>query len=179
MGCDLDKYRRKLRWEKRIPYLCAENAAIGFNRAEAISRDWWLEWDEAQTDSDWLWLNGGFVLSEYIPPSPSIYSSLRVQPSAVREIQIVLYGSPVPLFYGEGIPWSVQASCVLTVFDLAPPALTAIVYATTRILGPNVTDFWQFGGWSWFFPPSPLQPPINGRAILTPLDACHQCQSGP
>jgi len=178
MACDLDKHRRRIRWEKRIRHLCQERASIGFNRAEAISKEWWLEFDEAQTDSDWLWLDGGFVLTEYIPPSPGIYSHLRVNPTPLREIQVTLFGSPVALFYGEGIPWSVQASCVLTVLDIAPPAIEAMVFATTRILGPNVTDFWQFGGWSWFFPPSPLQPPINGRAILTPLDACHQCTPG-
>lgn len=178
MACDLDKYRRRIKWEKRIPYLCAENASIGFNRAESISRDWWLEWDEAQTDSDWLWLDGGFLLTEYIPPSPSDYSILRCNPSALREIEVLIYGYPYAQEYQGGRFYSVLMVCVLTVFAGIPPVPDKIVKGVDLILGPNVTDFWQVAGWASFFPPSPLPPPINGRAILTPLDACHQCASG-
>lgn len=175
MACDLAVNRRRVKWE----YLNKENALckaqFGFLLDGTLARQFWFEFEQEQTNPDWTWLNGGFVLDNRDPLNPRFTGEwVWTGTNPAFEIALNIEGSNYPL---PGFPPAENLTMRLESSILRPVGINPGFFVSQQLSSPVANNTaWRFTAYEDVLGTG-LAPP-EGAARCTPLMACNECESG-
>ncbi|GAG73190.1 unnamed protein product [marine sediment metagenome] len=177
MPCDLETQRRRIKWE----YLNSQNAPClsewGFSLSGSQAKEYWCEFDVAQSDPLWTWMDGGHLLSRINPPILDATGELEFRTGiGGGEIATLKLEGFNEIQEGEFAGFTVAATFL---FNFVPPATPGnVLFEDTRVvLAPQNNLQWPFPNLVQTFPNPDVQPFPRPTGILrvTPLKACHTC----
>lgn len=177
MGCDLQKYRRRRRWEKSLSALAPESVAKGFNQAEACSLECWVEWDSIPIIGAWTFLDQCQLITHRTPAPPNTIDYAKLIQGGNAYVTLQGFGGNNVLFNSLGEPYNVflQLRACLVSGSSQPPDFTE-QFSNLYLLGPSVVDEYRFAVWQARFNGVSIPADI-GPASVYQLAACHDCSN--
>lgn len=179
MACDLTENQKRIGWQKEEPGNAPCACQLGFQFDGSLSNEYWVEWDQNQTDSKWAFLDGGNKVTQkdFIsgPGCRYLFGSLL----GGESIAVVLFGSNYPIALPPAVPESgfYTVRFFLRVASLHPsdPLQSRIEDGETYELWPgnNIKPNVTISKQTW--PISGGPPTVIGEATLTPLKCDNVC----
>lgn len=177
MACDLEKWRRKLLWERDILALSSEKGGIGFREAYLPSRQVWLEWDDETFPEFWNWVPNHNPLTDDVtnPLRNLNYGSVINDDSF--SVSLTSLGWPTTQISSLEEPFSVvfTLSCQV-ILQGGPLPNVYEQFSIFRKLSPLPTESFRVDSWSGKFNDSP-RPGVLPGVTIYPLARCHDCSA--
>lgn len=176
MACDLTTQRRRKHWQGLESENALPLASTGYRNNGALARQYWCEFPTTQTDSQWLWLNDGFVLTNQSPlPLPGstgrfVYDDISELQSA--DLNCVGLNE---IDYGNESGFTIEWVVTLLNLDLIGGDPISLVISFAISLTPSVLHQIVIPNFINVIPIAGGDPQVLGGAILTPLKPCHDC----